>query len=172
MNSKSCADNCAVYKGAPQLNLAKLPQTTIAVAIVLTGVVIALLAALFWLPYVYAKVVRKDHSKSTRSLTHLAENRIQLFDGITSSMVPCSGGDPYLPQRVMGITSQTIESSGTTKARYLRLRVGMQVSFSLFRANASARLVLTWSASAHSRGDERETIKRRWSCWRCRRTRL
>ncbi|WVQ77829.1 hypothetical protein IAR50_007522 [Cryptococcus sp. DSM 104548] len=51
-----------VYKGAPQLKLNKLPQTTIALAILLTGLVIAVLAILFWLPFVHAKVIRKDYT--------------------------------------------------------------------------------------------------------------
>lgn len=51
-----------MYKGSPQLKLDKLPKTTIALAIVLTGVVIGALAAIFWLPYVYCKVVRKDYT--------------------------------------------------------------------------------------------------------------
>lgn len=60
----------AVYKGAPQLKLNKLPQTTIALAIVLTGVVIACLSAIFWLPYVYSKVIKKDYSKLSSRLVH------------------------------------------------------------------------------------------------------
>ncbi|WVN87684.1 uncharacterized protein L203_102872 [Cryptococcus depauperatus CBS 7841] len=51
-----------VYKGAPQLKLNKLPKTTIALAIVLTGLVIAILSILFWLPFVYTKVIKKDYT--------------------------------------------------------------------------------------------------------------
>ncbi|ODO08395.1 solute carrier family 20 (sodium-dependent phosphate transporter) [Cryptococcus wingfieldii CBS 7118] len=51
-----------VYKGAPQLKLNQLPQTTIALAIVLTGLVIAALAILFWMPFVHAKVIKKDYT--------------------------------------------------------------------------------------------------------------
>ncbi|WVQ67357.1 uncharacterized protein L199_005553 [Kwoniella botswanensis] len=51
-----------VYKGAPSLNLDKLSQATIALAIVLTGLVVAILSILFWLPYVHAKVVKKDYT--------------------------------------------------------------------------------------------------------------
>ncbi|WVQ79651.1 hypothetical protein IAT38_001751 [Cryptococcus sp. DSM 104549] len=51
-----------VYKGAPQLKLNKLPQTTIALAIVLTGLVIAILSLIFWLPFVHAKVIKKDYT--------------------------------------------------------------------------------------------------------------
>nr|XP_018262762.1 solute carrier family 20 (sodium-dependent phosphate transporter) [Kwoniella dejecticola CBS 10117]OBR84920.1 solute carrier family 20 (sodium-dependent phosphate transporter) [Kwoniella dejecticola CBS 10117] len=51
-----------VYKGAPSLKLNKLSQTTIALAIVLTSLVVAILSILFWLPYVHAKVVKKDYT--------------------------------------------------------------------------------------------------------------
>nr|XP_019046575.1 solute carrier family 20 (sodium-dependent phosphate transporter) [Kwoniella bestiolae CBS 10118]OCF25505.1 solute carrier family 20 (sodium-dependent phosphate transporter) [Kwoniella bestiolae CBS 10118] len=51
-----------VYKGAPSLKLDKLSKTTIALAIVLTGLVVAILSILFWLPYVHAKVVKKDYT--------------------------------------------------------------------------------------------------------------
>ncbi|WVQ99685.1 hypothetical protein IAU59_006824 [Kwoniella sp. CBS 9459] len=51
-----------VYKGAPSLNLDELSQTTVALAIVLTGLVVAILSILFWLPYVYAKVIKKDYT--------------------------------------------------------------------------------------------------------------
>jgi sodium-dependent phosphate transporter len=52
----------SVYKGAPNLNLDELSEVTVALAIVLTGLVIAILSVLFWLPYVYCKVVRKDYT--------------------------------------------------------------------------------------------------------------
>lgn len=51
-----------MYKGAPELKLSDLPETTIALAIVLTGVVVAALSILFWLPFVYAKVVKRDYT--------------------------------------------------------------------------------------------------------------
>ncbi|WOO83047.1 Phosphate-repressible phosphate permease pho-4 [Vanrija pseudolonga] len=51
-----------VYKGSPSLKLDKLPKTTIALAIVLTSLVVAILSTIFWMPYVYCKVVRKDHT--------------------------------------------------------------------------------------------------------------
>ncbi|CAK9779351.1 putative Sodium:inorganic phosphate symporter [Cutaneotrichosporon oleaginosum] len=51
-----------IYKGSPSLNLDELPTVTIALAIVLTGLVVAVLSILFWLPYVYCKVVRKDYT--------------------------------------------------------------------------------------------------------------
>ena len=52
-----------VYKGAPNLHLDKLSGSTQALAIVMTSLVVAVLSLLFWLPYVYSKVVRKDYSK-------------------------------------------------------------------------------------------------------------
>lgn len=51
-----------VYKGSPSLGLDKLPQTTIVAAILGTSAVITCLAMLFWLPYVHAKVVKKDYT--------------------------------------------------------------------------------------------------------------
>jgi sodium-dependent phosphate transporter len=39
-----------------------LPQSTIAAAIVGTAAVIAALSLIFWLPYVYCKVVRNDYT--------------------------------------------------------------------------------------------------------------
>ncbi|TXT04866.1 hypothetical protein VHUM_03949 [Vanrija humicola] len=51
-----------VYKGSPSLKLDKLSQTTIALAIVLTALVGAIISIVFWLPYVYAKVVRQDYT--------------------------------------------------------------------------------------------------------------
>lgn len=51
-----------IYKGAPTLNLAAKPGHVTALAIVLTAVVITILAYLFWVPYVYAKVIKKDHT--------------------------------------------------------------------------------------------------------------
>jgi sodium-dependent phosphate transporter len=52
----------SVYKGAPELKLSSLSETTIAAAIVGTGAVIAVLSALFWLPFVHAKVVKRDYT--------------------------------------------------------------------------------------------------------------
>ncbi|BEJ16721.1 hypothetical protein CspHIS471_0601220 [Cutaneotrichosporon sp. HIS471] len=51
-----------VYKGSPSLKLDKLPQVTVALAIVLTALVVSILSVLFWLPYVYCKVVRNDYT--------------------------------------------------------------------------------------------------------------
>lgn len=51
-----------IYKGAPSLNLDELSPTTTALGIVLTGLVIATLAALFWIPYVYTKVIKMDYT--------------------------------------------------------------------------------------------------------------
>lgn len=51
-----------IYKGAPSLGLNKKSETTTALGIVLTGLVIAILSALFWIPYVYSKVIKKDYT--------------------------------------------------------------------------------------------------------------
>lgn len=51
-----------VYKGSPSLNLDDLPEVTVALAIVLTALVAAILSVLFWLPYVYRMVVKKDYT--------------------------------------------------------------------------------------------------------------
>jgi sodium-dependent phosphate transporter len=51
-----------VYKGSPALKLDKLPGSTIALAITMTALVVTVLAMLFWLPYVYCKVVRHDYT--------------------------------------------------------------------------------------------------------------
>ncbi|KAM7187439.1 phosphate transporter [Naviculisporaceae sp. PSN 640] len=51
-----------VYKGSPNLGLNKRPAWFIAAVTMGTGGGIAILAALFFVPYVHAKVVRKDHS--------------------------------------------------------------------------------------------------------------
>ncbi|KAJ7446119.1 phosphate transporter [Mycena latifolia] len=51
-----------IYKGSPQLKLDKLPKNTITAGIVGTGAVVAALSVIFWLPYVYARVVKKDYT--------------------------------------------------------------------------------------------------------------
>ncbi|KAG5640530.1 hypothetical protein DXG03_008214, partial [Asterophora parasitica] len=51
-----------IYKGAPSLGLNKKSKRVTAIAIVGSALVVAALSALFWLPYVYAKVVRKDYT--------------------------------------------------------------------------------------------------------------
>jgi sodium-dependent phosphate transporter len=51
-----------IYKGAPTLNLAAKPATTTALGIVLTALVVTVLAYLFWVPYVYGKVIKKDYT--------------------------------------------------------------------------------------------------------------
>ena len=55
-----------MYKGAPNLHLNKLSGQTQALAISMTALVVAVLSLLFWLPYVYCKVVRKDYSELPR----------------------------------------------------------------------------------------------------------
>jgi len=51
-----------VYKGSPELKLDELPSSTIALAITMTALVVSVLSIIFWMPYVYCKVVRKDHT--------------------------------------------------------------------------------------------------------------
>ncbi|KAK9897722.1 sodium:inorganic phosphate symporter [Cystobasidium minutum MCA 4210] len=51
-----------IYKGAPTLNLSAKSPTTTALAIVLTALVVTILAYLFWVPYVYSKVIKKDYT--------------------------------------------------------------------------------------------------------------
>jgi sodium-dependent phosphate transporter len=53
-----------VYKGSPSLNLDDMSPGKTAAAILLTGFVVGLLAAVFWLPFVYGKVIKKDYSES------------------------------------------------------------------------------------------------------------
>ena len=53
-----------VYKGSPSLNLDDMSPGKTAAAILLTGFVIGLLAAVFWLSFVYGKVIKKDYSES------------------------------------------------------------------------------------------------------------
>ncbi|EAU83382.1 sodium:inorganic phosphate symporter [Coprinopsis cinerea okayama7 len=51
-----------IFKGSPSLGLKDLEPGPLAAAIVGTAAVVALLSILFWLPYVHAKVVKKDHT--------------------------------------------------------------------------------------------------------------
>ncbi|CAO1629063.1 unnamed protein product [Jaminaea pallidilutea] len=51
-----------IAKGAPSLNLDELSPGATAGAILGTAAVIALLSALFWVPYVRAKVIKKDYT--------------------------------------------------------------------------------------------------------------
>ncbi|KAH6899345.1 sodium:inorganic phosphate symporter [Coprinopsis sp. MPI-PUGE-AT-0042] len=52
-----------VYKGSPSLGLKdKLKGGTLAAPVVGAGAVVALLSILFWLPFVHAKVVKKDYT--------------------------------------------------------------------------------------------------------------
>jgi sodium-dependent phosphate transporter len=52
-----------IYKGSPSLGLKELPKGTLAAAIVGSAAVVALLSVIFWLPFVHARVVKKDYSK-------------------------------------------------------------------------------------------------------------
>jgi sodium-dependent phosphate transporter len=51
-----------VYKGAPSLKLDKLTESETAAAVIGSAAVIMLLSIIFWLPFVYAKVVKHDYS--------------------------------------------------------------------------------------------------------------
>ncbi|KAI2616108.1 putative sodium/phosphate symporter [Hypoxylon sp. NC1633] len=51
-----------VYKGSPQLGLNKMPGWYIAAVTMGCGAGVALLSAIFFVPYVHSKVIRKDHS--------------------------------------------------------------------------------------------------------------
>ncbi|PPR06919.1 hypothetical protein CVT24_011001 [Panaeolus cyanescens] len=51
-----------IYKGAPSLGLKSLDDASLAAAICGTAAVVALLSVLFWMPYVHAKVVKKDYT--------------------------------------------------------------------------------------------------------------
>lgn len=51
-----------VYKGSPSLGLTKKPKWWIASVVLGTGGGVALLAALFFVPFVHAKVIKKDYT--------------------------------------------------------------------------------------------------------------
>jgi sodium-dependent phosphate transporter len=51
-----------VYKGSPSLGLTKKPSTWLAGVILGSGAAVALLATIFFLPYVHTVVIKKDHS--------------------------------------------------------------------------------------------------------------
>lgn len=51
-----------VYKGSPNLGLNKKPSWYVAAVTMGTGGGIAILAAIFFVPWVYAKTIKKDHS--------------------------------------------------------------------------------------------------------------
>lgn len=51
-----------VYKGSPKLGLNAKPSWYIASVTMGTGAGVALLSAIFFLPYVHAKVIKKDHT--------------------------------------------------------------------------------------------------------------
>lgn len=51
-----------VYKGSPKLGLTKKPGYWIAGVTVGSGVALAVLAALFFVPYVNQRVIRKDYT--------------------------------------------------------------------------------------------------------------
>ncbi|KAI3317495.1 phosphate transporter [Xylariaceae sp. AK1471] len=51
-----------VYKGSPSLGLAKKPPNWLAGVILGSGAAVALLATIFFLPYVHTVVIKKDHT--------------------------------------------------------------------------------------------------------------
>ncbi|KAF1961141.1 putative phosphate-repressible phosphate permease [Byssothecium circinans] len=51
-----------VYKGSPKLGLNKKPATFVVGVVLGTGAGLALLSALFFVPYVYCKVINRDHT--------------------------------------------------------------------------------------------------------------
>jgi len=51
-----------VYKGSPNLGLNKKPPSYVAAVTMGTGAGVALMAALFFVPYVHAKVIKKDYT--------------------------------------------------------------------------------------------------------------
>jgi sodium-dependent phosphate transporter len=51
-----------VYKGSPNLKLNKKPPAYVAGVTMGTGAAVCLLSAIFFVPFVYAKVINKDHS--------------------------------------------------------------------------------------------------------------
>ncbi|WWC71245.1 uncharacterized protein I206_105198 [Kwoniella pini CBS 10737] len=51
-----------VYKGSPSLGLAKKPKSYIVAVTMGTGAGVCLLSALFFVPYVHAKVIKKDYT--------------------------------------------------------------------------------------------------------------
>ncbi|GAA6003422.1 hypothetical protein JCM10207_000327 [Rhodosporidiobolus poonsookiae] len=51
-----------IYKGSPSLGLSDMSESAMAAAVVGTAAVVALVSVLWWVPYVYCKVVRKDYT--------------------------------------------------------------------------------------------------------------
>ncbi|KAF2640880.1 putative phosphate-repressible phosphate permease [Massarina eburnea CBS 473.64] len=51
-----------VYKGSPKLGLNKKPASFVAAVVMGTGTGVAALSALFFVPYVYCKVINRDHT--------------------------------------------------------------------------------------------------------------
>ncbi|KAF9041244.1 sodium:inorganic phosphate symporter [Panaeolus papilionaceus] len=51
-----------IFKGSPSLGLKSLDSASLAAAICGTAAVVAVLSVLFWMPYVHAKVVKKDYT--------------------------------------------------------------------------------------------------------------
>mgnify|MGYP002477612955 CR=1 FL=1 len=86
-----------VFKGSPSLGLDELPQNELAAAIVGTASVVMALAVLFWVPYVYCKVARKDYSASP--LLSLPPARSLGSSGRRSGLFSSTFADSPLPRR-------------------------------------------------------------------------
>jgi len=113
------------------LGLKDLPKNELAGAIVGSASVVALLSILFWLPFVHAKVVKKDYSKpfSVSSNIRDAQPRLQLFDGTTSSSVPFSGSALLL--QMLDCVTSTFPT--TTSVRLTRLMVSQSVGLVFYQ---------------------------------------
>lgn len=122
------------YKGAPSLGLNKKSDSTTAAAIVGTAAVIAALSALFWIPYVWVKVIRKDYSELNIKMNIAASPRwytpnvddgahSQLCGGTTSSWVLFSGTGPLPWTRTSTKTSYPITVSTIAPAPFPRMAI-------------------------------------------------
>ncbi|CEQ43000.1 SPOSA6832_04873 [Sporobolomyces salmonicolor] len=77
-----------IFKGSPSLGLDALPSNISAAAIVGTASVVTVLSVLFWLPYVYCAVVRKDYTPadagSVTAPQHISDYRVRQEKGADS----------------------------------------------------------------------------------------
>ncbi|KAJ5371052.1 uncharacterized protein N7496_007144 [Penicillium cataractarum] len=79
-----------VYKGSPNLGLSKKPGYWIAGVTVGSGAALCLLSALFFVPYVHARVIKKDHTLKWWMIFYgpLLFKRPAPTDGTEVAMVP------------------------------------------------------------------------------------
>lgn len=79
-----------VYKGSPNLGLSKKPGYWIAGVTVGSGAALCLLSALFFVPYVHARVIKKDHTIKWWMIFYgpLLFKRPAPTDGTEVAMVP------------------------------------------------------------------------------------